>query len=157
MSSFAERVDSARTFTAAHRSDALDLVRIYLGLGLCVRGAYFVGHVDEVLGTLALADFPFTTMAVGHLVALAHLAGGLMLAAGLFTRASAAVQLPVLLGAVVFVEGPAGLFTASGGLEFAALVLFLLAVFSVVGSGRLSVDAAIPGGRRSARDPAQSG
>jgi uncharacterized membrane protein YphA (DoxX/SURF4 family) len=52
----------------------------------------------------------------------------------------AAIQIPNLLGAVVFVHLKAGLFTEQQTLEFTLLVLFLLSLITVVGAGRLSID-----------------
>jgi uncharacterized membrane protein YphA (DoxX/SURF4 family) len=77
---------------------------------------------------------------LAHYVVTAHIGGGLLLAVGLATRAAAAVQIPVLAGAAIFVHGQEGLFTASMRLELSLLVLFLLVLFALVGAGRLSAD-----------------
>ena len=63
---------------------------------------------------------------------------------GLGTRVAAAVQIPPLIGAVLFVHIGEGLLTAGQSLEFAALVLAMLSAFTVFGAGRVSLDAWLP-------------
>jgi len=125
----------------AHRDVAFDLIRIYLGIGLFVRGWFFILDSSAVMGLLANSGDPtFASAAVVHYVALAHFGGGLLLAAGLLTRVAALVQIPVLIGAVFFVHLNDGLLAAGQSLEFSALVLFLLVIIFLHGSGRLSLD-----------------
>jgi len=125
----------------AHRDVAFDLIRIYLGIGLFVRGWFFILDSSAVGGLLANSGDPtFASAAIVHYVALAHFGGGLLLAAGLLTRVAALVQIPVLIGAVFFVHLNEGLLAAGQSLEFSALVLFLLVIIFLHGAGRLSLD-----------------
>lgn len=120
---------------------AFELLRIYLGIGLFVRGVLFISNSAafvDLIGTSSAAWL--TSVALVHYVALAHLVGGVMLALGLFTRAAALVQIPILLGAVFIVHFQGGLMAASQSLEFSALVLFLLALMFLWGSGSLALD-----------------
>jgi uncharacterized membrane protein YphA (DoxX/SURF4 family) len=120
---------------------AFELLRIYLGIGLFIRGVVFIsnsGSFMELLGTSQSAWL--TSMVLIHYVALAHLVGGVMIAIGLFTRAAALVQLPILVGAVFVVHLQGGLLGPEQSLEFSMLVLFLLVLLFLWGSGRLSVD-----------------
>jgi uncharacterized membrane protein YphA (DoxX/SURF4 family) len=127
----------------AHPKVWLDGVRIYLGIGLFVRGVLLFtsshqGYITAVLGQLG--DSWLITVALLHYIALAHLVGGLMLVFGVLTRIAAAVQLPILAGAVFVVHRHEGLLAAGQSLEFAALVLFLLSVIAIAGPGPVSVD-----------------
>lgn len=124
----------------ANRDVFLDLLRIYLGIGLLVKGVHFIGNGGALLQTLELRNVPYAGMALAHYIALAHLVGGLFLGAGFLTRIAALVQVPILVGAVFYVHLREGLFTAGQTLEFSALVLFMLLVFSLAGAGRLSLD-----------------
>jgi uncharacterized membrane protein YphA (DoxX/SURF4 family) len=128
-----------------------DVLRFYLGVGLVVRGALFVADPGVVQALLAERGW-FWPALIGHYVALAHLSGGLLLCAGLFTRVAAAVQLPALFGAVFYVHLHEGLFTTGGGqsLEFAALVMVMLLAYALFGSGWLSVDYLLRKGRAGA-------
>lgn len=122
-------------------SVGLDLIRIYLGVGLLVRGALFISRPDILVEFLKRTNSWFIPLAAAQYVVAAHLCGGILLALGLGTRVAAAVQIPPLLGAVLFVHIGEGLLTAGQSLEFAALVLIMLVAFSVFGAGHLSLDA----------------
>ena len=120
---------------------AFDLVRIYLGIGLFVRGLYFVGEKEFLADLLqSVEPMPFIETFMLHYIPIAHLGGGFLLALGLLTRTSAAFQIPVLAGAVFVIHLEEGLFTRGQNLEFTALVLFLLVVILVYGGGRMSLD-----------------
>jgi putative oxidoreductase len=124
----------------------LDCVRIYLGLGLFVRGVFIITntHAEFVQTLLEQQQYPWiVTGFVLHYVALAHLIGGLMLTVGLLTRIAAWVQVPVLAGALIMHRGE-GLMSGGQSLELSALVLFLLVTFAVSGAGPVSVDNGMP-------------
>ncbi len=118
-----------------------DLMRAYLGIGLFVRGVLFVSQPELVLGYLQDIHNWFLPYALVHFIAVAHLCGGVMLAVGLATRLAAAIQVPILFGAVFLVHSQAGLLNVGQSLEFSGLVLALLLVYLTFGSGKLSVDA----------------
>ena len=117
-----------------------DLLRIYLGIGLLVKGILFLGNMSALSDVLMQSKaFPFAFLLV-HYIPMAHIGGGILMAIGLFTRIGILVNLPVLFGAVFFVYFEEGLFTQNQGLEFTALVLFLLCVLLIWGPGRWSID-----------------
>ena len=128
-----------KVWTSENRDLALDAFRIYLGVGLFVRGALIVAH-PELLAEYSRQMGWMSSMWIAHGVASAHLVGGLLLTLGLTTRLAAAVQVPALIGAVFLIHLRQGLLTAGQGLELSALVLFALLIFVVVGAGRLSLD-----------------
>jgi uncharacterized membrane protein YphA (DoxX/SURF4 family) len=124
----------------------LDCVRIYLGLGLFIRGLFIITNTraEFILDLLKTMNFPWlVTVGLLHYISLAHLVGGLMLTVGLLTRIAAWVQIPILAGAL-FIHRDSGLMTAGQSLEFSALVFFLLVVFALSGAGPLSVDNGMP-------------
>ncbi len=120
---------------------ALDLVRIYLGAALAVRGVLFV--IDSSI-LLEFASTPerdwFLPAAIMHYIIPAHLVGGIMLAVGFLTRIAALVQIPVIAGAVFLVHLEEGLLASGQSLELSALVLVLLLVILFSGAGKLSLD-----------------
>ncbi len=118
----------------------LDLLRIYIGVALIVRGAAFVARPEALLEYMEHSRLWVMPMIVTHYVVAAHVCGGAMLALGLCTRLAAFLQVPVLLGAVFLVHWREGLLAASQSLELSALVLAIVAVISVVGAGELSLD-----------------
>lgn len=137
-----QRYERARDWLDERKLWGLDAVRMFLGAALFVRGVLFIKHTETVVDlTVGQGGDWFFPMALLHYVAPIHLAGGLFLALGLFTRFAAAFQAPILLGAVFFVHLRDGLLSRGQSLELAALTLVLLLAFSVFGSGPLSVDA----------------
>ena len=141
-----DRVRQFIGWAEAHPKVWLDCVRIYLGLGLFIRGVFIITNTraEFILDLLKRMDFPWlVTVALLHYISLAHLVGGLMLTVGLLTRIAAWVQIPILAGALL-VHRHEGLMSGGQSLEFSALVFFLLVIFAVAGTGPLSVDNGMP-------------
>ena len=122
----------------------LDCVRIYLGLGLLVRGLLLInGDASTRYFVDLMHRSDQSWLATGllmHYVMLAHFVGGVMLTIGFLTRVAAAVQIPILAGAVFLIHRKDGLLSPDQSLEFSALVLFLLIILVVNGAGKLSLD-----------------
>lgn len=140
-----ESIRSLERWALGHREQAFELVRIYLGIGLFVKGLQFTRDTDFLMQILRDSEtvqfrFNFIETFIAHYIPLAHLGGGLLLAVGLLTRVSAAFQLPVLFGAAFVVYGREGIFGHNQNFQFTALVLFLLFLMLVYGGGRWSVD-----------------
>lgn len=119
----------------------LDVVRVYLGAGLFFRGAALLGLDPGILQLTGgdMPGLPLTGVAV--YVTGAHLIGGALLLVGLYTRLAALIQLPILAGALFLIHWQEGLLSANQSLEFSALVLYLLLIVLVFGSGKWSLDA----------------
>ena len=122
-------------------SDILfDLIRIYIGAGLVVRGVLALVDPAFLMEWLAMFGVTGAAAEAARLyVVAAHLIGGLLLTVGFLTRIAALINIPVLFGAVFFIHYPEGLAATDQSLEFSALVLFLLVLFLLRGSGRLSL------------------
>jgi uncharacterized membrane protein YphA (DoxX/SURF4 family) len=137
-----KNINDCKQWVQSHVDIVIDLVRMYLGVGLFVKGLYFLMHKEEMQTLLEGADnAAFAQGAVAHYVIPVHLVGGLLLAIGLLTRLAALAQMPILIGAIFYVWMPRVLFFEQRqSFEFAALVLFLLALIFVYGGGRFSVD-----------------
>ncbi len=126
-----------------HGDLALDLVRVYLGIGLIIKAFYFMSHSDYLLNLMdSMGSLWFAPAILAHYIVLAHLVGGICLMFGLFTRTAALIQLPVLFTALFYVHLPRMLTSteARESAEFAGLVLFLLILLSIYGAGRWSLD-----------------
>ena len=137
-----KNINDCKQWIQSHVDVVIDLVRMYLGVGLFVKGLYFLMHKEEMQKLLEGADnVVFAQSAVAHYVIPVHLVGGLLLAIGLLTRLAAVAQMPILIGALFYLWLPKVLLIEQRqNLEFAALVLFLLALIFVYGGGRFSVD-----------------
>ena len=85
----------------AHSYIWIDLIRIGIGVLLIVKGVEFMSNPEQ----FNLVMKPFEnwpgSWAIMHYVISAHFVGGFFLIFGLFTRWSAAFQIPILIGAVL--------------------------------------------------------
>jgi uncharacterized membrane protein YphA (DoxX/SURF4 family) len=127
----------------SHPKIWLDCIRIYLGIGLFIRGVLIITNsradfINEMLSRVGSTWI--VTVALLHYVALAHLVGGAMLTFGLLTRIAAWVQIPILCGALFIIHRTEGLMSGGQSLEFSSLVLFLLFIVAIAGAGPLSID-----------------
>ena len=123
---------------------AFELIRIFLGVALFIRGLLFVMNQSAVMELVEQRGMDWLfPMAAIHYITLAHLCGGFMLMIGLLTRVAAFLQIPVLIGAVFFVHLQDGLFNQGQSFELSVLVLFLLIIVFVFGAGKYSLDYAI--------------
>jgi len=120
-----------KKWTLQNRSICIEVLRIYLGISLLLKGINFLINQDQTIEYLSLT--PFSDFISYHLVVFIHIVGGLMLALGLLTRLAALVQIPLLIGAIVFVHW-------SQNVELVMLVLFLLCIFVIYGGGNFSID-----------------
>jgi putative oxidoreductase len=68
-----------------------------------------------------------------------HIGGGFLIIIGLFTRFASFIQVPVILGAIIFVTSKRGLYKAETDLSLSIIILLLALVFVVEGSGPLSL------------------
>ena len=134
-----KRINELLQTLEKNRETAYSIVRIYLGIALFVRGIILFAD-PAAITTLSGAQemYMWHSYIVG-----AHLIGGLLLALGILTRIAALLQIPILFGAVFFIHIKQGLITGGQSLELAGLVLVLLFVYLLFGSGKYSIDKAI--------------
>lgn len=127
-----------------HHAKWLDIIRIALGILIFSKGIAIVSNT-AVLQDLLLQNnvFGFSGMMASvavHIVGFVHLVGGLLIAIGLLTRFASVIQIPILLCAVLFVNLAHGFSALNSELWLSIIVLLLLVLFWVVGSGPYSVD-----------------
>ncbi len=115
---------------------AYSLIRIFLGVALFVRGIVLISDPGAITRLAGAHQFYWWY----SYITIAHLVGGLSLAIGLFARFGALLQIPILFGAVFIVHFKQGLMTGGQSLELSALVLVLLFIYFIFGSGVLSID-----------------
>lgn len=127
----------------SHRPGFLDVFRIVLGVFITYKGLHFITHMDELEMTTAGVNVWFAGAVLAHYVIFAHILGGPLIMVGLFSRVAAALQLPILLGAVFLVNYPKGFLSIGQHMELwlSIVVLVGLVVVMVFGAGRYSIDA----------------
>ena len=132
-----------RNWSATHHPRWLIILRIGLGLFLMAKGINFM-HDATLLDRLLYGE---STLAVNEphwlplLITWANLLGGFMIMIGLWTRLIALLQLPILVGAIIFINSQSGGFAPESELGLAILTLLLVIFFLIEGSGPLSLDA----------------
>ncbi len=130
MKSFNETIDSLNN----NQTSAYAFIRTFIGIALFVRGYLLFTNPEAIMQLVADDQLHmwFSYVTIGHLI------GGFFMAIGVFTRLGALIQIPLLVGAV-FVVHDKSLLQGSQSLELAVLVLFLLVVCFVYGSGKNSL------------------
>lgn len=121
----------------AHHSKWLDVLRIALGIFLCYKGFEFLQDMSNMMNLLSssFSFSSFTLLLLGHYIVFAHILGGILLVLGMLTRFACLIQIPVLIGAIFFVNAPEGLWQPFSEFWLSLLVLALLIFFLVVGNG----------------------
>lgn len=127
-----------------HHAKWLDVIRIVLGILIFFKGIAIVSNT-AVLQDLLLKNnvFGFSGMMASvaiHIVGFVHLVGGILITLGLLTRFAVVIQIPILLCAVFFVNLGRGFSMLNSELWLSIIVLLLLVLFWVIGSGPFSVD-----------------
>jgi putative oxidoreductase len=117
-------------------------LRVGLGLILTAKGINFM-HDSNVLERLLYGSETLArneTHWLPIIISWANLLGGVMILIGLWTRLMALLQLPILIGAIVFINIQKGGFAAESELFLALVALILTVFFLLEGSGRYSAD-----------------
>jgi len=114
------------------------LLRAALGIALVSKGISFISDMIS-LKALLESSFGFLPDWIALVITWIHLLCGFLITIGLFTRLSALIQIPILIGAVI-INLSTGIFTPGSELLFSLLVLVLLVLFLFEGGGELSVD-----------------
>ena len=135
-------IQQIRTWSATHHPRWLVIIRVGLGLFLMAKGINFMRDstmLDGILyGNAAHANNDTHWLPI--IITWANLLGGLMILIGLWTRLVALLQLPILIGAIIFINVQKGGFAPESELGLAILTLLLVMFFLVEGSGPLSLD-----------------
>jgi putative oxidoreductase len=123
------------------------MVRVAAGLMLVPHGAqklfgWFGGYGLEATGQFFAAKLGLPA-SLALLAGLIEFGGGLLLAAGLATRAAATFVAGLMFAAILQVHLAAGFFWTSGGYEYPLLWGIVALSFAIRGGGRYSLDALI--------------
>ena len=124
-----------------HHPKWVDIVRISLGLFLCYKGIQFPEHASSLINKIpnALSGNSFALVMLTHFILFAHLLGGILLITGVLTRFACLIQLPILLGAIIFINSSRELWQPFSELYISIIVFLLLVYFLVVGNGTWSL------------------
>ncbi|RZK92975.1 MAG: DoxX family protein [Pedobacter sp.] len=120
----------------------LDYFRILLGIVLIWKGIAFYLNIGAFSGLMHHAHLGTAVgiSIIAHFIIIVHIIGGLAIALGTHTRIFCLVNLPILIGAVFFINLSTEIFRPYSELWLSISVLIGLICFAIEGNGILSVD-----------------
>ena len=124
-----------------HHPKWVDFIRIALGIFLFYKGIDFLRNMGDMVGLMQnnkMLFGSFKLIILGHYIVSAHLIGGFLLIIGLFTRFACLIQIPILIGALIFINFSGNTWQPYSEIIISLIVLLLLVFFLVVGNGPLS-------------------
>jgi uncharacterized membrane protein YphA (DoxX/SURF4 family) len=118
------------------------ILRIGLGLILAIRGLYYLTTIQPLFYLIKGSSLSKLNinMPLALFVCWVHILGGTFIILGLLTRISAWAQIPVLLGAIFFINLNDGTSHSIQELLLSVIVLILLILFALAGGGKISMD-----------------
>lgn len=129
-------INSIKGWLETNSNLAYSFIRIFLGIALFIRG-WMISSDPSIITQLTGANQWYWWFSY---IIVVHIIGGALMAIGFATRYAALAQIPVLFGAVFFFHLKQGLMKVEQSLELSTLVLVLLIIYFLFGSGALSVD-----------------
>ncbi|HTC01670.1 MAG TPA: DoxX family protein [Ferruginibacter sp.] len=131
-------IDKISHWSVAHNPKWLAFVRVALGLTLIAKGLSFLYHPLS-FHDLVTSSLNINAGWVDYTIIWINIIAGFFILMGFLTRLASAIQIPLLLGAVFFVNAGSSTFAFQNSLLLSVLILILLAVFFVEGDGPISL------------------
>jgi putative oxidoreductase len=126
-------------WSLAHHPRWLVVLRVILGICLFFKGIFFLANTSTleelVRGSLVANRADWMVI----FITWSHLLGGFLIIIGLLTRWAVLLQIPILMGAIIFINTQRDAFGAFE-LPFAFIILLLLILFLIEGGGPISLD-----------------
>lgn len=125
-----------------HHPKFLDLVRMALGVFLLLKGIAFMENSAYLKQIIEDQNAVYISsgllIALVYYVTFAHMVGGILITLGTLTRFACIIQIPIVLAAVFL----SSFFTSPiNSLIWPSIsALILLVLFTIIGSGPLSLD-----------------
>jgi uncharacterized membrane protein YphA (DoxX/SURF4 family) len=126
-------------WSLTHHPRWLIVLRVALGICLFFKGIFFLVNTatleELVRGSLVANRTDWLVI----FITWSHLLGGFLMIIGLLTRWAALLNIPILMGAIIFINTQRDAF-GDFELPFALIVFLLLIFFLIEGGGPLSLD-----------------
>ncbi len=118
------------------------ILRIMLGLILAIRGIFFLTSIQPLFHLIKSSSLNELNMnmSLALLVCWVHILGGTFIILGFLTRLSAWAQIPILIGAILFINLNTSLSISYSELLLSLCVLILSIWFALAGGGKISMD-----------------
>lgn len=125
---------------AKHQAFVL-VFRVILGIAITIKGIFFLNNIT-VLDFLHPHStlYRFAESFWVWYIALTSLLCGIFIITGLFTRVAIIFQIPVLIGAVLFINPGEHSFVLNGEFVLSLVILSMLFYFLFKGPGEISMD-----------------
>ena len=117
-----------------------DVIRIVVGVYLFYKGFQFTMDFESLTANIDTMHLVFLTIPTAHYVSFSHLIGGILIAFGAYTRTATFLNIPILIGAVIFNYQIYPTVADHMELGVALAVLALLIGLFTFGGGRFSLD-----------------
>ena len=127
-------------WSTTHHPKWLVVLRVALGLCLFAKGISFMSNTTALEQLIAGSPMQKGLNWLPIAITWANLLGGFFLTVGLMTRWAALLEIPILAGAIIFINAKKGFFAAGSEIGLAFAVLLLLVLFLIEGGGPLSLD-----------------
>lgn len=117
------------------------IARVILGIVITFKGIVFISNLvflDSLIRHSRLSWFAENFWV--WYIAITSLLCGIFIITGLFTRVATSLQIPVLAGAVLFINPGELAFSINGEFILSLVVLSMLLYFLVKGAGEISMD-----------------
>ena len=121
----------------------LTILRVALGLILFWKGISFIRNslsLQTMVRQTGIGILDKNAETISFIITYANLLGGFLIIVGLFTRWASIIQIPILIGAVFLVNAREEMNVSSIELILSGIVLILLVIFAIKGSGAISAD-----------------
>jgi putative oxidoreductase len=139
---------SASSPSSSQLSLALLLIRIASALAFLYHGSAILFGAFGGPGPAGFSAFMHEPIAVGYLVGLAQVAGGITMLTGVFFRVGAICLIIVMLGAIFLVHLPHGFDISQGGVEYALTQCLIAIALIITGPGAYSLNHSLPASMR---------
>jgi putative oxidoreductase len=154
----AERIHNLEHWGETHHPAWLDIIRIALGVFFIIKAVQFLNNMSQFItdvgGTFAFNSFALVMIA--HLVVFVHLVGGLFIALGMFTRIGCIMQIPILIGALIFLANNRTALEPYSQWIITVVALLLSIFFLIEGNGPWSVERFLDEKPKAPRTPQHS-
>jgi putative oxidoreductase len=120
----------------------LTILRVVLGLILTIRGIFFLTRIQPLYHLIKgsrLSELNMN-MPLALFICWVHILGGTFIILGFLTRISVWAQIPIILGAIFFINLNGSLAVTFSDLLLSVFVLILLIMFAFTGGGKISMD-----------------
>ena len=116
------------------------IFRVVLGIIITYKGIVFIGNTEYFDSQLQHSTLHFDSSFWICYVVFAHVVGGMFITVGLLTRPALFIQIPVTLGALLFINPGDHGFALDSDFLLSFVVLCMLCYFLFKGPGEISMD-----------------